>query len=221
VIRNQRQLSVSRRKRDELLAAAFEAGESDRSLFEELADEVQHEIDEYVGVRDGTIRSFSIESMDELADGLVKARIARKWTQEELAVAIGTSKQMVQRDEAGGYEKAGLARLAEIADVLEYDLVGQLSPVGLLTTSGSTGPVSSTASDTTSVVVNLGVQFGNSTSWSSFVDVLAVEDSVHVGSSWINQSPSLLEDVFGRMTAGSSSAQLNLEPVRPERSRTR
>jgi transcriptional regulator with XRE-family HTH domain len=61
---------------------------------------------------------------------LVKARIARGWTQKQLAAALGVSEQMVQKDEAGNYKRAGVARLAEVGDVLGYRLTGRLLPDG-------------------------------------------------------------------------------------------
>lgn len=128
MIRSERQLSVSRNKRDAALAGA-ETSLEDREVYEDLANEVQREIDEYIGVRDGYVNVFPIQSLDEIADALTKARIARGWSQRDLAERLGVSEQMVQRDEARGYEKAGLARLAEVADVLGYDLYGELRPV--------------------------------------------------------------------------------------------
>ena len=90
---------------------------------------MQQEIDEYYGIRDGHINEFEIHDMGDVAHALVKARIARGWTQKRLADALDVTEQMVQRDEAGGYKRAGLTRLAEAADVLEYRLDGALRPI--------------------------------------------------------------------------------------------
>jgi DNA-binding XRE family transcriptional regulator len=139
MIRNRKQLGVSRRKRDELIAAGRQAHPSDRHVYEDLAREVGGEIREYEAVRDGTVDEFFVNSVDELADALVKARISRNWTQQQLAEAIGTSEQMVQKDEAGAYERASLSRLANIADVLGYDLVGSLCRVEKLAEGVHTG----------------------------------------------------------------------------------
>jgi HTH-type transcriptional regulator/antitoxin HigA len=53
-----------------------------------------------------------------LAEALVKARIARGWTQRRLSDELGVAEQQVQRYEATGYVAASLARLADVADAL-------------------------------------------------------------------------------------------------------
>ena len=55
------------------------------------------------------------ESLADLAALLVKARIARRWTQRQLADALGIAEQQVQRYEATGYRSASLARISDVA----------------------------------------------------------------------------------------------------------
>ena len=128
MIRNDRQLKTTLARLDEVRRAAADALPGDRVVFDDLADELDEQIRQYQGVRSGQVIDFAIASIDELADALIKARIARGLTQSELAKSLDVSEQMVQRDEAGGYERAGLARIAEVADVLGYQLTGVLSP---------------------------------------------------------------------------------------------
>ncbi len=74
-----------------------------------LIGDLQREIAEYEALQSGQVRSFAMQSVwSELPATLVRARIARGWTHKELAQALGTSEQQVQKDEAGGYSKAGL-----------------------------------------------------------------------------------------------------------------
>lgn len=131
MIQNDKQLAVSRRKLEDLKAAA-ESAElvGGLNVYQKLASDIQAEIDAYLGVRDGYVNGFGVKSLDDVADVLVKARIARKWTQKELADRLGVAEQSVQRDEAGGYENAGLARIADVAQALEYELSGHFCPVG-------------------------------------------------------------------------------------------
>jgi ribosome-binding protein aMBF1 (putative translation factor) len=131
VIRNDRQLSIAREKQEALLSAASTAEANDAAVYLDLANEVQQEIDEYTAIRDGHVNLFAIESVDDLASAVIKARVARRWTQKQLADSLGVSEQMVQKDESRGYEKAGVARLAEVAEVLGYQLVGELRPIHL------------------------------------------------------------------------------------------
>ena len=49
---------------------------------------------------------------------LIQARIAAGLTQRELAARLGTAESSVQRDEAGGYARATLARLVRVAAAL-------------------------------------------------------------------------------------------------------
>jgi ribosome-binding protein aMBF1 (putative translation factor) len=131
MIRNNRQLSIAKEKQEALLGAASTAEPSDAAIYRDLANEVQQEIDDYIGIRDGYVNLFAIESIDDLAAAVTKARIARRWTQKQLADSLGVREQMVQKDESRGYEKAGVARLAEVVDILGYQLVGELRPIHL------------------------------------------------------------------------------------------
>ena len=58
----------------------------------------------------------------DLADTLIKARIARGWTQRNLADALGVAEQQIQRYESTAYRSASLARLCDIAEALEVTI---------------------------------------------------------------------------------------------------
>lgn len=57
-------------------------------------------------------------SLAGLGDALIKARVARGWTQRQLADRLGVAEQQIQRSEATAYRSASLARLSDIADAL-------------------------------------------------------------------------------------------------------
>lgn len=129
MIKNDKQLSVSRarlRQLEEAIECA--TSPSDIEVYSALADEARYEISEYLLVTDGTKRAFRIESVDDLADAVISARLSRGWTQKQVADALGVSEQMVQRDEAGAYARAGVGRIADVIEVLEYELTGELRP---------------------------------------------------------------------------------------------
>ncbi len=128
MIRNNRQAAVTRRKYAELIEAAGRASAGQRSGLLELAKDLARQLDEYEGIRDGRTNVFVIDDVDDLGDALIKARLARGWTHRQLAGVLGVSEQMVQRDESHSYEHAGLARIAEVADALGYQLSGNLVP---------------------------------------------------------------------------------------------
>ena len=82
------------------------------------ADDLRAEIAEYELLRSGNVSSFDASSLSELAMLLVKARIARNWTQRQLADALGVAEQQVQRYESTGYRAASLARICDVASAL-------------------------------------------------------------------------------------------------------
>lgn len=129
MIKSKRQLAVAKRKMNEIdsaLQSATEPGE--RVDLERLCHQLRHEIQEYEAITRKYASSFRIRSIDDLSDALIKARLYRGLSQKQLADVLRVSEQMVQRDEAGGYEKASLVRLAETADALQFELTGDLRP---------------------------------------------------------------------------------------------
>jgi HTH-type transcriptional regulator / antitoxin HigA len=94
------------------------------------AADLEAELAEYELLRSGRLTSFEAHSLAQLADALVKARIAKGWTQRQLADALGVAEQQIQRYESTGYGAASLARLCDIADALGTEVleVVSLSP---------------------------------------------------------------------------------------------
>lgn len=82
------------------------------------AGDLRAELDEYERLRSGAVSTFEGSSLAELATLLVKARIARGWTQRQLADALGIAEQQVQRYEATEYRSASLARICDVAAAL-------------------------------------------------------------------------------------------------------
>lgn len=82
------------------------------------ADDLRGELTEYERLRSGGVSSFEASSLGELATLLVKARIARGWTQHRLAETLGVAEQQIQRYESTGYRSASLARMCDIAAAL-------------------------------------------------------------------------------------------------------
>ena len=86
------------------------------------ADDLRAEVDEYEQLRSGSVSSFEASSLAELATLLIKARIARGWTQSQLADALGVAEQQVQRYESTAYRSASLARMCDVAAALGVDI---------------------------------------------------------------------------------------------------
>ena len=85
-------------------------------------EDLQGELTEYEQLRSGTIRSFEVASLPELAVALVKARIAKGWNQRRLAEELGVAEQQIQRYESSGYTSASLARLCDVVAALGVDV---------------------------------------------------------------------------------------------------
>lgn len=85
-----------------------------RSQFEELRDELA----EYDRLRSGVVREIVVETLDQLPQALVKARIAAGLSQKDLADRLGLKEQQIQRYEATDYSTAGLARISEVVKAL-------------------------------------------------------------------------------------------------------
>lgn len=94
-----------------LLQAEREAMES------QLAD-LQAELMEYDRLKSSDLSVIAISSFDELADGLIKARIAGGLSQKALAERLGLKEQQIQRYEAERYASASYQQLRQIADAL-------------------------------------------------------------------------------------------------------
>lgn len=83
------------------------------------AADLRAELAEYELLRSGSVSSFDGNSISELATLLVKARIARGWSQRQLADVLGVAEQQVQRYEATGFRSASLARICDVAAALD------------------------------------------------------------------------------------------------------
>jgi len=82
------------------------------------AADLRAELDEYDRLRSGETSSIEASSLAELSTLLIKARIARGWTQRQLADTLGVAEQQIQRYETTEYRSASLARICDIAAAL-------------------------------------------------------------------------------------------------------
>jgi HTH-type transcriptional regulator / antitoxin HigA len=69
------------------------------------------------------VSTFEAASLAGLATLLIKARIARGWTQQRLADQLGVAEQQIQRYEATEYRTASLARICDVAAALSVEIV--------------------------------------------------------------------------------------------------
>lgn len=136
MITNDRQYRISKAEAGRFLAAyeAYDPAQDVSAGTHELIakakkdqllseyERLKEEIEEYENLRSGQVDTFEASSLRELPLLLVKARIARGWTQRELADALELKEQQIQRYEADLYATARLATLLKVADALELEV---------------------------------------------------------------------------------------------------
>jgi HTH-type transcriptional regulator/antitoxin HigA len=91
------------------------------SVTSQLAD-LHHEVAEYEALKTHQVSALELHSLSELPDLLIKARIARGYTQAEFAKRLHLKPQQLQRYEATRYHSVSFRRLLEIAHALDVDL---------------------------------------------------------------------------------------------------
>ena len=97
-----------------------------RSAMESQLDDLRQQMSEYEALRAGRVRVLELESLEELPDVLIRARIAAGLTQKELAGRLGMRESQLQRYEASRYAGASLARLQAVADALGAQTHGRI-----------------------------------------------------------------------------------------------
>ena len=133
MIYSDRQYSVSRAELAKLQSSLHAVRAKDTGIEEwvreieidalrsQIAD-VQAEISEYELLKSGQIALSETSSLGELPRVLVQARIIKGMSQTDLAERLDMKPQQVQRYEATNYMSASLARLIEIASILNVKI---------------------------------------------------------------------------------------------------
>jgi len=135
MIKNERQYRITQARADEFRRTLAEFEEEPRSSAlhpklqqaqrDALRSQLQtfeRELREYEELRSGKHRLLTYATFQDLPKALVQARIARGWTQKELADRLGLDEQKIQDYEATDYQRASLARITEIVRALEIEI---------------------------------------------------------------------------------------------------
>ena len=146
MIKNERQYRITRAQAERFSQALlkFEAQGSEPTgvhpllhkargdaLRGQLAD-LEAELREYETLKAGQFEFEQLKTITELPVALIKARIARGFSQRDLADRLGIKEQQIQRYEASEYGSASLARIRHVISALgvnvdEALLAGQAS----------------------------------------------------------------------------------------------
>lgn len=133
MLTNERQYRITRKKAFELRNAIEEFDshvalrrnthprilKAERDALESQLDELNAELDEYEQLKSEEVSTITVDSLEELAHGLIKARIAGNLSQRALACRMGLKEQQIQRYEAEAYASASYRRLCEVARALD------------------------------------------------------------------------------------------------------
>jgi transcriptional regulator with XRE-family HTH domain len=136
MITNERQLQMARRDLERFEAAVagdvIEVGvdpiilNAQKQALENQANELRRDIDDYLRLRTGEIRTFRIETLADLPRALISCRIASGMTQKELADRLGLKEQQIQRYETQNYSGASFSRIADVADAVGLEMPREL-----------------------------------------------------------------------------------------------
>jgi len=89
-----------------------------REAIESQLEELREQIAEYEALQSGRVQVLELNSLDELPEALIRARIAAGLTQKELATRLRLKEQQIQRYEATRYAGVSLDRIQSVAEAL-------------------------------------------------------------------------------------------------------
>lgn len=89
-----------------------------QSQIEKFKDEIY----EYEGMKNGNVNYVFIDSIANIHEALIKARIIKGWTQADLAKQLDLKEQQIQRYEQCNYSTASVARISQVAEVLHMNM---------------------------------------------------------------------------------------------------
>lgn len=127
MIKNERQLTITRQQRDRLAQAQAALGDRrtadvlQRSRIDALQADIAKldaEIARFREATSGQVDFTAIGHVATMGNDLISARIAVGLTQEELAVRVGSKAQQIQRYERDHYMKASLRTLTRVASAI-------------------------------------------------------------------------------------------------------
>lgn len=84
---------------------------------ESQIDDIQKEVDEYEKII--STKQLPCGTLSDIGEQLIKARIARGYTQAQLAEKIGVKQQQIQKYESDQYQKASIGRIKQVIEALD------------------------------------------------------------------------------------------------------
>ena len=100
--------------------------QAEREAMESQVADLREELEEYEQLKSVNLSVISVASLEELAEGLIKARIAGGLSQRALAQRLKLKEQQIQRYEAERYASASYRRLCQVARALEVRIENEI-----------------------------------------------------------------------------------------------
>jgi DNA-binding XRE family transcriptional regulator len=128
MIENDLQLRVSKTKLAEFKTTLQSLEQDDlalnaktvrRNAVMSLIAELEEDIQTFEHLRGSQAQILNVNNLEELPNQLIQARVARGFTQAQLAAKLKMKPQQIQRYEASKYANASLTRVLEVARVLQ------------------------------------------------------------------------------------------------------
>ncbi len=128
MIENDLQLRVSKTKLAEFKTTLQSLEQDDlalnaktvrRNAVMSLIAELEEDIQSFEHLRGSQTQILNVNNLEELPNQLIQARVARGFTQAQLAAKLKMKPQQIQRYEASKYANASLTRVLEVARVLQ------------------------------------------------------------------------------------------------------
>lgn len=130
VIQNERKYKISKAEANKFKQAITQLeAQSDtepwkiklqKNAMQSSLEELEQDLEAYRQLQNSQAPiTLTLTSFDQIPNTLIQARIAKGWTQAELARQLGVKPQQVQNDEMTQYQTANFARLTRVASVLD------------------------------------------------------------------------------------------------------
>lgn len=98
-----------------------------REAMESQLEELREQLADYEALRSGKVSVLELDSLADLPDALIRARIAGGLTQRQLAARLGLKEQQIQRYEATRYAGVSLDRIQAVAEALGVKIREQVT----------------------------------------------------------------------------------------------
>jgi len=129
MITNERQYRITKAEADRFAAVIEHSDEENAGAHPLLRDamkaslesqlyDLRQELADYEALRTGEVDVMELDSLNQLPEMLIRARIATRLTQKQLAERLGIKEQQIQRYEATRYAAANLERIQAVAEAL-------------------------------------------------------------------------------------------------------